>query len=311
MEAIAHEVAAALETDSAYVYLYDERTDELVLRATHGTSVALATKTPRMRRGEGITGAAAADRAPVMIAAERASRPALQGLPEPARGRLRIDPRRADPRARQARGRAQRPHARAAGVHAGRGRPADDDRGPGGAVDRAREALRAGAAACARARGARADLGGGLRVALPRGVAAGDRADDRRVDARDRARRSCSRTAASPGRRAAPARTRCGCRCAGAGGRSASSSSTATRRSRTTTASCSRRSRARPPSRSSTGGWRCAACSPRRSTTASRTTSRRSPRCCACRRGPPTSTRRRRSATPSTGSSRSRPCTRS
>ena len=31
MEAIAHEVAAALETDSAYVYLYDERTDELVL----------------------------------------------------------------------------------------------------------------------------------------------------------------------------------------------------------------------------------------------------------------------------------------
>ena len=40
MEAIAHEVAAALETDSAYVYLYDERTDELVLRATHGTSVA-------------------------------------------------------------------------------------------------------------------------------------------------------------------------------------------------------------------------------------------------------------------------------
>ena len=34
MEAIAHEVAAALETDSAYVYLYDERTDELVLRAT-------------------------------------------------------------------------------------------------------------------------------------------------------------------------------------------------------------------------------------------------------------------------------------
>ena len=65
MEAIAHEVAAALETDSAYVYLYDERTDELVLRATHGTSVESATKVPRMRRGEGITGAAAADRAPV------------------------------------------------------------------------------------------------------------------------------------------------------------------------------------------------------------------------------------------------------
>ena len=42
-----------------------ERTDELVLRATHGTSVATATKVPRMRRGEGITGAAAAARTSV------------------------------------------------------------------------------------------------------------------------------------------------------------------------------------------------------------------------------------------------------
>ena len=111
MEAIAHEVAAALETDSAYVYLYDERTDELVLRATHGTSVADATRVPRMRRGEGITGAAAADRAPVMIAVRRAPRPALQGVPEPARGRLRVDPRRADPGPGEARRRAQRSHA--------------------------------------------------------------------------------------------------------------------------------------------------------------------------------------------------------
>ena len=81
MEAIAHEVAAALETDSAYVYLYDERTDELVLRATHGTSVALATKAPRMRRGEGITGAAAADRAPVMIAADAHLDPRFKAFP--------------------------------------------------------------------------------------------------------------------------------------------------------------------------------------------------------------------------------------
>ena len=71
MEAIAHEVAAALETDSAYVYLYDERTDELVLRATHGTSVTLETKTPRMRRGEGITGARSAAAAPVMPSPRR------------------------------------------------------------------------------------------------------------------------------------------------------------------------------------------------------------------------------------------------
>ena len=37
LEAIAHEVAAALDTDACFVYLYDERADELVLRATHGT----------------------------------------------------------------------------------------------------------------------------------------------------------------------------------------------------------------------------------------------------------------------------------
>src|SRR4051812_8351328 len=81
MEAIAHEVAAALETDSAYVYLYDERTDELVLRATHGTSVELSTRTPRMRRGEGITGAAAAERAPVMIAADAHLDPRFKAFP--------------------------------------------------------------------------------------------------------------------------------------------------------------------------------------------------------------------------------------
>ena len=39
LEAIAHEVAAALETDACFVYLYDERADELVLRATHGTRI--------------------------------------------------------------------------------------------------------------------------------------------------------------------------------------------------------------------------------------------------------------------------------
>ena len=38
LEAIAHEVAAALGTDACFVYLYDERADELVLRATHGTA---------------------------------------------------------------------------------------------------------------------------------------------------------------------------------------------------------------------------------------------------------------------------------
>jgi two-component system, sensor histidine kinase PdtaS len=64
---VARKVADALGTEACFVYLYDERTDELVLRATHGTSVEEMTKRPRMRPGEGITGTAAANRAPVMI----------------------------------------------------------------------------------------------------------------------------------------------------------------------------------------------------------------------------------------------------
>jgi two-component sensor histidine kinase/putative methionine-R-sulfoxide reductase with GAF domain len=67
LEAIAHEVAAALETDACFVYLYDERADELVLRATHGTRIEDATSAPRMRSGEGITGVAAAERRPIML----------------------------------------------------------------------------------------------------------------------------------------------------------------------------------------------------------------------------------------------------
>ncbi len=67
LELIAHEVAAAFETDACFVYLYDEQSRELVLRATHGTSVDDATVAPRMRTGEGITGFAAAEREPVMI----------------------------------------------------------------------------------------------------------------------------------------------------------------------------------------------------------------------------------------------------
>jgi two-component sensor histidine kinase len=64
---VADKVAAALEADACFVYLYDERGDELVLRATYGTSIEEMTRRPRMRPGEGITGTAAAERAPVMI----------------------------------------------------------------------------------------------------------------------------------------------------------------------------------------------------------------------------------------------------
>src|SRR5438045_2529486 len=64
---VAEEVADALGADACFVYLYDERADELVLRATHGTNVDEMTRRPRMRPGEGITGSAASERAPVMI----------------------------------------------------------------------------------------------------------------------------------------------------------------------------------------------------------------------------------------------------
>src|SRR4029450_9697706 len=65
---IARKVAEALETDACFVYLYDEPADELVLRASFGTRVEEMTRVPKMRPGEGITGSAAAERAPVMIA---------------------------------------------------------------------------------------------------------------------------------------------------------------------------------------------------------------------------------------------------
>ena len=67
LDLVARKVADALRTEACFVYLYDERTNELILRATHGASVEEMTKRPRMRPGEGITGTAAADRAPVMI----------------------------------------------------------------------------------------------------------------------------------------------------------------------------------------------------------------------------------------------------
>jgi two-component system, sensor histidine kinase PdtaS len=67
LELVASKVAEALHTDACFVYLYDEQADELVLRATHGTSVEEMTRRPKMRPGEGITGSAAAAREPVMI----------------------------------------------------------------------------------------------------------------------------------------------------------------------------------------------------------------------------------------------------
>ena len=57
---VARKVADALGADACFVYLYDERAGELVLRATHGTRVEEMTKRPRLPLGQGITGVAAA-----------------------------------------------------------------------------------------------------------------------------------------------------------------------------------------------------------------------------------------------------------
>jgi two-component sensor histidine kinase/putative methionine-R-sulfoxide reductase with GAF domain len=81
LELVASKVADALGTDACFVYLYDERADELVLRATHGTRVEELTRTPRMRPGEGITGVAAAERAPVMISEQAHLDPRFKQFP--------------------------------------------------------------------------------------------------------------------------------------------------------------------------------------------------------------------------------------
>jgi two-component sensor histidine kinase/putative methionine-R-sulfoxide reductase with GAF domain len=81
LELVASKVAEALGTDACFVYLYDERADELVLRATHGTSVEELTRRPKMRLGEGITGTAAAERAPVMLPSQAHLDPRFKPFP--------------------------------------------------------------------------------------------------------------------------------------------------------------------------------------------------------------------------------------
>jgi two-component sensor histidine kinase/putative methionine-R-sulfoxide reductase with GAF domain len=78
---VATKVAEALESDACFVYLYDERADELVLRATHGTPIDGMSRRPRMRQGEGITGSAAAERAPVMLESQAHLDPRFKHFP--------------------------------------------------------------------------------------------------------------------------------------------------------------------------------------------------------------------------------------
>ncbi len=78
---VATKVPDALGADACFVYLYDDRADELVLRATHGSHVDELTRRPRMRPGEGITGSAAESRAPVMIPAQAHLDPRFKNFP--------------------------------------------------------------------------------------------------------------------------------------------------------------------------------------------------------------------------------------
>ena len=81
LELVARKVTDALAADACFVYLYDERSDELVLRATHGTRVEDMTRRPRMRPGEGITGTAAAERAPIALSAQANVDPRFKAFP--------------------------------------------------------------------------------------------------------------------------------------------------------------------------------------------------------------------------------------
>jgi two-component system, sensor histidine kinase PdtaS len=78
---VATKVADALHADACFVYLYDDRSAELVLRATHGTRVEEMTQRPRMRPGEGITGSAAESRLPVQIASQANLDPRFKNFP--------------------------------------------------------------------------------------------------------------------------------------------------------------------------------------------------------------------------------------
>ena len=78
---VAAKVAEALDADACFVYLYDEAADELVLRASYGTRVDELTRVPKMRAGEGITGAAAAQRVPIAIARDAHLDPRFKSFP--------------------------------------------------------------------------------------------------------------------------------------------------------------------------------------------------------------------------------------
>ena len=80
-ELVARKVAEALEADACFVYLYDDLSDQLVLRASVGSYVEESAHAPRLRSGEGITGAAVAAREPIMIARAAHTDPRFKQFP--------------------------------------------------------------------------------------------------------------------------------------------------------------------------------------------------------------------------------------
>ena len=174
------------------------------------------TRRPKMRPGEGITGAAAAERRAGDDPRAGAPRPAVQAVPEPARGGVRVDPRRADPRAREARGRAERPHARAARVLA-----SDEiDLLLAIAAQVAQSIEHAKLYSHAQRRVEELEALARISEAVSESLYLEESLEaivKTTMDAvvGDRAPRSCSRTARSRGPRAGRASTRCARRCAG------------------------------------------------------------------------------------------------
>ena len=184
---VASKVADALEADACFVYLYDERAGRA--RAARDARHA--------RRGDDARAADAPGRRDHRhrCGRARAGDDPRAGAPRPAlQGSSRTCPRTSTSRSSRCRsspGSSSRARSTSARVEPReftrrRDRAAASRSRPGRADDRAREALRRGAAAGRRARGAGADLGGRLRVALPRGVARGDREDDDGSGGRDR-----------------------------------------------------------------------------------------------------------------------------
>jgi two-component system, sensor histidine kinase PdtaS len=66
---VARAVARALEADACFVYTYDAAVGVLHLEAVYGARLDPSAPRPRLRPGEGLTGVAAAERAPVSVAA--------------------------------------------------------------------------------------------------------------------------------------------------------------------------------------------------------------------------------------------------